>query len=230
MFVSALLLERDGKIKKSVDHYLARFETLARTGLPLIIFLDRRLEGRVKYPNVLVEYTTIEDLSYYRFLSKQTIPFQYQSAHDSTLTDYFTVINSKTEFMMRAMDICESERFSWVDFGITHILTGQEDVLNRLRSVNQLSPGLIVPGSHPDPIDYQKELVWRFLGGFFTGLKEDLVDFHKHQVRAYEALFPMLDLEVKYWSYAEVHQGFRPKWYPANFGRYIFNFDRYLAT
>jgi hypothetical protein len=228
MIVTAFILNKDKTVKKSVEHYLNMFHHVASLGLPTILFLDRSLSGFVNYKNVRVVYTDIRDLEYFKFLNEQTSPPIFNAPRESELLDYFTVINSKTEFMMRAMDICSEERFSWIDFGVAHMLNNPAVTLQQLWKASYLRDGLVIPGGHPVPVPYQKDLIWRFLGTFFSGTRKDIEEFHKYQVQAYRSLYPIVDLEVKVWCHAEAELGFKPVWYESFFGPSLLNFDALL--
>ena len=228
MLVTAFLLDRNKTVKKSIEHYVSMFDHLAKTGIPIILFLDASLKGTVNYRNVKVVYLSLEDLAYYKFLQKQNVPPIFNAPRESELMDYFIIINSKTEFIMRAMDVCPDTRFSWIDFGVSHIMENPKIALSNLWKDKYLQKGVVIAGGHSEPVRYQRELIWRFFGGFFSGTREDIKYFHDYQTQAYEKIYPIMDLEVKLWSYAETELGFNPKWYRSSFGDGFLDFDSLL--
>jgi hypothetical protein len=232
MLVTAFLCYKNGKSRKTTDHYISQFDHIARLGIPTILFLDESLRGKVNYPHVHVEYITIDDLWISQFIKESEIPPNYIINGENTTyvsSEYFVIQNSKSEFLSRAAAISPDQRFTWIDFGVAHVFPGYEHILQRLKLVDYLQGGLIIPGYHGTPTDELRELPWRFLGGFITGLRDDIAYFHDHQVRAFKAIYPFVTFEVNVWAWAEVHQGFKPKWYWGNFGPYFFNFDQYLV-
>lgn len=230
MLVTAFICYKNGLSKKTHDHYLAQFHHLAMTGLPILCFLDECLRGRISYPNVRVEYTTIDDLHLTNWIASQSTPPEYVSPGVYGSSEYFVIQNSKTELMVRAMSLVPNERLSWVDFGIAHIFEGQEQMLRKLAFAEHLHPELVIPGFYPMPTDSLTEIKWRFLGGFFTGTRAGLTAFHDHQVRAFKTLYPIITYEANLWAWAEVHQGLQPKWYRANFSAHILDFDRLITN
>jgi hypothetical protein len=226
MFVSAFICYEDGSSKKTVDEYLAEFDSLAATEIPIILFLDKSLEGRVNYPNVRVVYLTIQDLWTYQFVRSQVKRPERRISDPPE--DYYLITNAKTEFMVRAMKLVPDERLSWIDFGIMHILKHHPQTLAQLNKLHHLGCGLVIPGWEESPTSDIETLYWRFLGGFFTGHLHDLISFYNFHRQAFQSLYPRLHLEVMLWAWAETHLGFSPRWYKADFRDKFFDFDHLL--
>lgn len=225
MIVTAFILPQRQPVKKSVEHYFQMFEYLAKTNLPISLFLDKSITKEVPYKNVKVHKIEIRDLRYYKYIeAKDQIPLSFHMEPLNNL-DYHIIINSKTELVRLATEMYGGDRFTWVDFGISHFIGSDQNVWSKLNMLKFLKPGLTLPGWYEHPTRYSNDLNWRFLGSIFSGSRRDIIEFDNVQKRAYEDLFPIIDLEVKMWAHAEAEYGWNPNWYKGNFGDTIFNFD-----
>ena len=93
VLVSAFVLQGDGRSSRNPDDYLQHFDTLARTGLPIVLYLDESLRGRVSYSNVRVEYVTIRDV----WMNDLGTGFPRSSVEARDTPDYLRLQNAKTE-------------------------------------------------------------------------------------------------------------------------------------
>lgn len=66
VITSMLIAQSDGHMTHPVTAYLAHFEHLVTTGLPIVVYLAPSLAGRVRASNVTVVPTALEDLPLWR--------------------------------------------------------------------------------------------------------------------------------------------------------------------
>jgi hypothetical protein len=109
----------------TTEMYLNYFKELADTEINIHLFLQPKLYD--EYIQVIGERNTVfitklefEDLLFYKQLHGLEISLPiYRNPEKDTL-DYMILINSKVEFVKRAIDtnVYNSNHFSWIDFGI----------------------------------------------------------------------------------------------------------------
>lgn len=244
-FVSAFLDLREDRSKdKSFERCFALFDILARSGIPLHLFLSRSFEtlwtsrgGASAGPNVNVEWIELEDLATYKEVmvaeadagTTLALPRQRTAHHDTR--NFMILMNSKAELVARA---ATSERwagvpqFAWIDFSIAHVFqTDLEATLDylrllahtRLRGPVIAFPGCWYRGAHYDNLF--GGINWRFCGGFFIGDVRSVLDF----AALYRDAWPRalaekrcLTWEVNFWHWLECadHPTFKPTWFHAD--------------
>jgi hypothetical protein len=211
--VTALILPRDGITAKPVEHYLEQFNFLISTGLKIILFLDRRLEGKVPdHPNITIVYTSIFETWYWNNLGSETYRIPVREARDTL--DYSIIINSKLEFLSKALEMTHDE-VMWVDFGVSHVIKDREAVKKRLQDIKPVE-GIYLPGCWENKGDIMDYANWRFSGGFILGDRSSLKKFWEDSKIALERVKPWVTWEVNIWAWMEVHMGYQFKWYYGN--------------
>ena len=106
--------------------------------------------------------------------------------HKDTL-DYIILMCSKTEFMCKTtyLNPFHTEHFVWVDFGIHHLFSKNEEMfvegIQRLQyNGDQIRIGRIWDPSvtyFKDPDDIYHNIAWYFAGGVFGGKQPALLEF-----------------------------------------------------
>lgn len=243
VFVTAFLdLGEDRSQNKSVEFCFNKFNSLARTGAQIQLFLSasyREAYDRIcKHPsNVLVEYVELAQLDTFREIADLDAHLpSSRTAHKDTRA-FLTMMNAKAELMYRAMGFepgyCGSSRrygwtarhFAWVDFSLFHVIKDTEATIEYLAKLAKtefpsqgcmLVPGCWGPGRNADTLF--DAINWRFCGGFFLGSVDALIELNA----LYRAYFRRLveerglTWEVNFWSVLENEYGWRPQWYKAD--------------
>ena len=79
-------------------------------------------------------------------------------------------MNSKIEFVRRAMEVGTTSHYAWIDFSIAHVFRNSETLLYLgMLGRTQLRKGLWFPGCWTSPSNGLDHVNWRFCGGFFVG-------------------------------------------------------------
>ena len=209
--MSAFVLQGDGKSSRNPDDYLRHFDALARTGLPIVLYLDKSLRGHISYPNVRVEYVTIQDI----WMSNLGTKFPKDIVALRDTPDYLRIQNAKTEFTARVAAEGKYDRVAWIDTAATRLFVDPKTI-NKLSHLNNVpSNTLVIPGCWPTTTLSVDHVMWRFCGSFFVGDCNTVLAFDKASRSMARSLLPRLTWEVNVWAYMEA-EGFPFQWYPAD--------------
>jgi hypothetical protein len=232
-FVSAFMDLREDRYTpetKTIDRYFELFDMVAKTGVPIHVFVQKHLFARLvalSYPNVTVEVLEFEELDTYKTVA--AIPDVQMPSERNQQKDtraYLTFINAKFELVGRAMkQYPNATHFAWLDFGIAHVFrrpTETLSYLNDLRSKTLNAACLYIPGCWESGvgIHYVDRCVnWRFCGGFFLGDRDSVqrgCDLYEMEFGRIITESKTLVWEVNIWAIFEARYGWRPTWYKAN--------------
>ena len=91
-------------------------------------------------------------------------------------------MNTKIEFIKRALDFTEDETLIWIDYGILKIVKNQEAVLQKLKEINgRTYKKMTLPGCWSFGRSFSVEAInWRFCGGFFVIPRSYIQRFYDH--------------------------------------------------
>jgi hypothetical protein len=186
---------------------------MAATGLPFVVYLDRRLVWSFP-PNVIVIPVSLEDTWVAQTVSPDATLPQTRNAVDTL--EYMMIQTSKTEWLARASIVnpWNTEWFAWVDFGIVHVFKDPDTTLARMARLRPPpSPGVRTTGIwHYRTADVWRAIVWRFAGGFMMGDGKSLRELDA-RLRALVAQNPrQMTWEVNLWALLET-QGFDFGWF-----------------
>jgi hypothetical protein len=223
-FVTAFLdLGEDRSKDKSVERCFGLFSQLAATGIRLHLFLSESFRAdydALKAPsNVSIEYLELEKLDTYRDISglEYQLPANRTEHHDTK--NFMILMNSKIEFIHRAMQNIVSTHYAWIDFSIFHVLRDSATpVYLQMLGKSTLKNGLYFPGCWA-PVDPSfSSVCWRFCGGFFIGDKESLKGFYlAHRAHFKNTVATKgLAWEVNFWAWLEHVGHLRCTWFKAD--------------
>ena len=232
VFVTALLDLREDRSKdRSVEVRVRHFQTLATSGIPIVLFLSKSYASYEFPANVRVEWLEFEDLPLYTtFLGKPVrLPPRRTEYHDTQA--FLILMNSKVDLVLRAMGLVPSTHYAWIDFNVIHVVkTGLGPFLNRLQllAASRLrTPLLMFPGCWDKGTGKGSEfdaILWRFCGGFFLGDRASIEGFGAlTREKGIPAMLEKgLTWEVNLWAYLEnAQEGVLPSnhrltWYKAD--------------
>ncbi len=245
VFVTAFLkLPGDRSADKSVETFVAHFLRLASTGIPLHLFLSSCfLPLLPAMSNVHITPLELHELQAYQELQglDYTVPITNAPHHDTE--PFMIVMNSKVEFVHRAMKDSrwkEVPQFAWIDFGICHVLRNWEQSSQQLQLMAHTrykSSAVYLPGCWDLTMGRPtlfSAVNWRFCGGFFLGDRASLNHFYdlsranwvnviKEQKR--------LVWEVNIWHWLELEKGWEPVWFRGDHNDSILQIPRsYIYT
>ena len=225
-FVTAFLdLGEDRSKDKSVEKCFTLFLKLVSTGIDIHLFLSKSYtetyERIVGSPaNIKIEYIELNELDTYRDI--QNINYgmpQIRTEHHDT-RNFMILMNSKIEFVHRAILTGNSSHYAWIDFSIFHVFKDIDATTKYLKmlSVSVLKDGLFIPGCWEPGEPSFASVWWRFCGGFFIGDKESLNVFYRSSHSLLSTIISLKGLtwEVNVWSWLEHIGHLKCIWYKAD--------------
>ena len=188
--VSAFVTGINKKKEMDISHYIEYGKKLLHLPIPKIIFIELHIydqylsTGSSVYP--LTEFIFIDpkDIYLYTFLPHIT-NFQINSVNpDKDTIDYLFVQCNKTEWVRQAIhrNTFKTKQFTWIDFGIYHIVKNDALFRNAIMKISQTSVEKVAVGNCwnlrlPFVRDIYKDVAWFFAGGIFGGETQYLLEF-----------------------------------------------------
>lgn len=187
--VSAFITDVNKKKDMDISHYIEYGKKLLRIPVPKIIFVELSVYethlSEEQYP--LTEFIIISaktDIYLYTFISHIT-DFDINSKNpDKDTIDYLFVQCNKTEWVRQAIHLnsFKTEQFTWIDFGIYHIVKNDRLFQNAILKISQTRVNKVSVGSCwnlrlPFVRDIYKDVAWFFAGGIFGGEPNYLIEF-----------------------------------------------------
>ena len=227
IFVTAFIdLEEDRSKDKSVSRCFEHFAKLAATGIPLYVFLSKSYKaiyddviGSPK--NVTIEYIELRDLNTYKALEDIpcNLPTDRTPHHDTK--NFLILMNSKLEFIKRAMDATPSTHYGWIDFSIFHVVKDEAATSAYLKmlAVSRLKDKcLVMPGCVDKQLPAFSKVCWRFCGGFLLGDRASLLSAYNSFEQLFRGVVYTMGLtwEVNMWAFMEFKGHLKPTWVKAN--------------
>lgn len=201
MFVTAFL--RPTTAYRSVERYLAEFQTLAATGIPLLLFLDETLCDLSVPANVRVIPTSL-DTSWV----PPDVCLPADRNPDKDTVEYFCIQLSKLTYLTKAREYTDDPLLVWIDFSIFHIIRDPHmcgRVLRRIATSEAPHDKLLAPGCWPPGVYTWNSVAWRFCGGFLLGHRDLFPAALERQTQLVQSQLPSLTWEVNYWAQMEEH-------------------------
>ena len=208
VFVSAFILS--DSIRRPLKEFFSHFDTLAKSGIEILLFLDERLKSTPEeiaiqqYPNVkIVEYITLDTSWYPPDISSIILPANRNQPKDTL--QYITIQLMKMKFMWdAAAKYTSSEYLAWIDFSIFHMI---KDIpfsykrLNEIANIKLIATHLISPSpySGSNPSNLFDNPIWYFAGCFFIGHRLLFQNAYETQLSLIKEHLPKITWEVNYW-------------------------------
>jgi len=206
--VTAFFRLRDREVDE--EELFRRFDWLASSGMPIILFLDKQLADRApKHPNVRV---VLRDLASLWPFAQTDRPMPTGTTPGKDTRDFLLLQNAKLDMLSIARGIDDSTHFAWIDFGIAKIVSHPR-FLERLQGLRPpptcvLAPGCWEKGAQSDGVN------WRFCGGFLLVDRNSIASLVKSYHKAFKRS-PTLTWEVNIWAAME-QAGQHFDWYKAD--------------
>jgi hypothetical protein len=211
----------------SIDRYFEYFYSIAKSGIPIRVFLQPHLIDRLntdQYPNVIVSKFVFETLDIYNWVNAipdLELPPTRNIRKDTK--QYLIMMNAKIEFIRRAMaENTTATHFVWVDFGIAHVF---RDIGKAQDALRQLSASILVPTCLHFPgcwnlgtgmQNVYNNVVWRFSGGSFLGDRQSLHEMWDLYAAKFVDIITKqkrLVWEVNIWAILEQQYGLKVTWH-----------------
>lgn len=118
--------------------YLDLFYDLALSGLPILLFTDPSLvrKFRILPPTVRVIAMPLETFELYNIGMSYTRDLPSGRTPEKDTKEFFSLMNTKIEFIKRSLDFTNDETLIWLDYGILKIVKDKERVLEKLKEIN----------------------------------------------------------------------------------------------
>jgi hypothetical protein len=194
--VSAFVTGINKKKEMDISHYIEYGKKLLRLPIPKIIFIEYSIylsffngfesesESESEYPLTEFIFIDSKDIYLYTFLPHIT-NFQINSVNpDKDTIDYLFVQCNKTEWVRQAIhrNTFKTKQFTWIDFGIYHIVKNDALFKNAIMKISQTSVEKVAVGNCwnlrlPFVRDIYKDVAWFFAGGIFGGEPQYLIEF-----------------------------------------------------
>jgi hypothetical protein len=243
VFVTAFLdLGEDRSQTKSVDVCFTHFNSLARTGANIHLFLSfsyKEAYDRIcKHPtNVLVEYVETSQLDTFRVIADLDPHLPSSRTEYKDTRAFLTLMNAKAELMHRAMGVepgygassprhgWAARHFAWIDFSIFHVIRDTEATVRYLAELSKvefpLENCMLIPGcwdAGRNAGTLFNAINWRFCGGFLLASVDAIVELNALYYKHFRSTVAERGLtwEVNFWSLLENEYGWRPQWYKAD--------------
>lgn len=209
-YVTAFLVRPTSK--HSILEYKFHFDRLVATGIPIVLFLDRRLTW--SFPNhVVVIPTLLEETWVWKHVPESVELPPVRSSTDTR--EYMMIQNTKTEFVWKASQLnpWKTDWFAWIDFGIGHVFRNEE-TFERIRTLSPPSiPGIHTAGIWTQaPEDLFETVCWKYAGGFFLIHTSRIETFHTAVHASILRNLPKFAWEVNIWADTGLELG----WYPSD--------------
>jgi len=209
-FVTALFLP-SGSMFKTVSKYLDMFTLLAGSGVPIILYMDYRLqeEGRelcANYANIQrCTYTTFDN----SWVPKDVILPSVRNPSKDT-ADYMCIQLMKLRLMAEvAAGVVNTTHIAWIDFGIFHMMKNYDEctkLLQRIASGNFPTDSIITPSyKGKEYLDLFEHIYWKYCGSLLLGEKSLFPPAYAQQNSLVAMNLPKLTWEVNYWAMMEEH-------------------------
>lgn len=220
---------------------LNHFKSLLDTGITVMLFISPEFNDMFKkvkliYPN-LTYYTIDVYTELPLFINRPNTPLLPETRNGAKDTyEYMALMNSKLEFVKRAIDIMASSYyFAWIDFNIAYIFKEAPITLsffNFLSKQRLQERFLYIPGCWDTPpknspliTDY---VHWHICGGFFLGDKHSLLQFYRATNDHLREQFidkGLMTWETNYWAFLEAND----IWMPSHWTRVLDHDDTMIT-
>jgi len=208
-FVTALYLPSSAMYKK-VSTYINLFHELARTGVPIMLYIDDQLraEGTElvrQFPNIVhCEFGSLD-----RSWIREDTHLPAIRNQDKDTAEYFCIQLAKLNVLAAAAKHSATSHLAWIDFGIYHVFRDKHVChywLNKIAHSAFPSDRIFVPGCwSTGQYNLWDAICWRYCGGFLlgaAGLFEAAAQRQNDLIREH---MPRLTWEVNYWTLMEEH-------------------------
>lgn len=215
-FIDLNILETRSE-EKSSNTYKILGNSLLNLPFNFIVFMDS--ETRKSFPpdsdRVKFIIQELKDFPIYNEIDKSTVSLQSKTLTPTKDSyNYMVLMLSKTYMVKCAIlsGLFKTDRYSWIDFGILHIINQNEsDIFYKsMVKINEYTSStkkIRIPGCYCDRIVGYKIIVdvpdWTFCGGFFSGEVAELLEFSKKVEDSIKILkeLKIICWEVNLWAY-----------------------------
>lgn len=154
----------------------------------LILFVDDFYYDMIqiisKNDSVMIVKLHIEDLHIYNMImkNKQYIHLPCERSEEKDTHEYMALMNSKPEFLYRALLMIDTKYIAWIDAGVAKMFKNKDESFSRLcnYTVTNLK-NILIPGCYITDLSMNElchGVWWIFLGTFFICNRDIVSKFY----------------------------------------------------
>ena len=195
MFVTAFFQPKTSY--RNIDTYLAEFQKFARTGVSILLFLDKSVEAAFP-PNVQVVPIELDT----SWIPEDAQFPAYRNPHKDT-PEYFCIQVTKLFCMKEALKYTDDAFLAWLDFGAFHMFRDTEACAKLIQTIAVSEfpiHTILAPGCWPAGVYDWNSVCWRFCGTFLIGHRSLFPAAYDRQSRIVLSQLPRVTWEVNYWA------------------------------
>lgn len=210
--------------KSKIADYIKYFHLISSSGIKLHLYTEPELVYLFeKFPkNITVIGLPLKYVEMYQIGMNCSAELAAERSQVKDTREFFSLMNSKLEFIMRSMDICEDEQMAWIDFAIFKLFDYPDICVNYLKEIEKKSfDKLYIPGCWFNSERLFLHAVhWRFCGSFLIGPRDSFKRFFEESKGVYLDfinIYKGLTWETNIWCCVEFcnnRDGYI-KWYKA---------------
>jgi hypothetical protein len=191
--------------------FIYSFYDLGISGLNIIVFTHPNLvkKFRIFPSSVKVIGIPLETFELYNIGMKYDRELPNNRNENIHTKEYFSFVNTKTEFILKASEITDDNTFIWIDFTILKNIKYIDRFINKLKSINEKSfDKITMPGSWGFGRNFSVDDIHsRFCGELFIIPKKHINTFFTHTRNVHRdfCTLPIYKLtwETNIWSIVE---------------------------
>jgi hypothetical protein len=241
LYVSAFLdLKEDRSSYRTISKSLDLFEPLEKSSINMICFISKNFKQKIdqdsrylKSSNIKYVEIELDELETYKLVKsyeKISLPYERNIVKDTA--NFLILMNSKTEFIKKAMDIVDADYYAWLDFNICHVFKNINESITYLENIEKTEIKeklLSFPGCWPKGTNLYSiydRINWRFCGGFFIADKKSVIELHSIVCKYIEQSLKngKITWETNLWALAEIYSDLKIDWYLADHNDSIIKF------
>ncbi len=218
-------------IKKPNNMRYETFKQIAKTKVPIVVFLDpqsaKEVEAFQDECNLHIVPIRYEELITYQDIKDFNLQLPGSRCTKKDTLEFMVIMNAKAEFMKRAKDInpYNTNHFAWMDFSLAYVFKDPENTNKYLQELCHrqfVTPLYAVPGCWKKMvgIDYIFHAIcWRFCGGFYVADKDSVEDFYNLYRKQFGRIMGekgRIFWETNFWAILEIDHNWSPTWFPAD--------------
>lgn len=243
LYVSALLdLNEDRSAYRPLEKSFDLFKPILNSSIKMICFVSKNIKdfftSTSASNNIEFIQIELEDLDTYKLVKsfQTSLPLERNEVKDTL--NFLILMNSKTEFVKRAMTMANYSNYAWLDFNICHVfkdIEGSIKYLEKIQLSSKLDEKILkFPGCWPKGYKMDQSIYnsinWRFCGGFFIGDRKSLENFITVFDKAFFEILSSGKImwETNVWAYLEFFTPFLDiEWFKGDHDDSIIRFKEF---
>lgn len=200
-------------------------KVLLDQSLPLIVFVDEIFEPLIRAltlpSTVRIIPLPMSQLTIYNMIvaNKTLVGLPPQRDKNKDTHEYIALMNSKIEFLQRAIPYVDTPLVAWIDAGVAKMVKEPDATFQSLRSAHLHNiTTTLFPGCYEREVDFeslQRSVWWVFMGTFFVANVNYVSTLYNLSLQALARflLNGIVPWEVNVWIEMRKHNPEAFRWY-----------------